>query len=158
MPTYICSENASHWGAGATREMLSRNIYVADIGRSNTKGSRTTIYVDGEERNVIKTAHARLEGLRPGDTLQMLVRTEKAIYVAQVTGRAIYRVVNTHEHKEGQFYSHPSVIAARRGDKPAEGYGGLAGGLQLEVQVPVSGWRRTTLPVEKQPYATIQRA
>lgn len=165
MSTFIVSENPRYWTAATTNEMIRRNIWVCDIGRPDKNiRNRAERIIDGLPYIIIKDMGELTDTVKDGDILQMLVRDEKAIYQGIVTGPPTFRLVNTHEHKEGEFYSLPVVVESRRrlygepimGCGPT-GYGGLSNGYHVEVQIPVE-WSRTTIPVSRQPHATIKRA
>ena len=165
MPLHICAENHKYWKHAATETMLEQGIWVADLGRSEVSRDRTTVALGGSEYLVVKSAYERTQNVRAGDTLRMVVRGPrgaKAVYEATATGTAEYRIVATHVN-DGSFYSNPRVVGARclKGGMPRPGsgpagYGGLKDGRAFEVQIPVDGWRLTTLPAEGYtPYATI---
>jgi hypothetical protein len=170
MTTYIVSENPSYWTPATTREMLKRGIWVCDLGRifyneGRRVRNRAARIVEGRACIVAEDMNDCVDTVVVGDTLQMLVRGEKSVYQGRVLGPPVIRLVNTHEHREGEFYSLPEVVATRRchfgepimgAGSAEEGFGGLSDGFQVEVQIPVE-WSRTTIPVSRQPYATIQR-
>jgi hypothetical protein len=169
MTTFIVSENPSYWTTIHGQQMIQRNIWACDLGRTfynegRPVRNRAERIVEGRSCIVAEDMSACVDTVVVGDTLQMLVRGEKAVYQGRVTGPPQIRLVNTHEHREGEFYSDPEVVAGRRqrfGEPimgaSEHGFGGLSDGFQVEVQIPVE-WSKTTIPVSRQPYATIQRS